>query len=359
VNTGDPDPEDNSGGMWRSTNPTADIDSIIPPYFERENKGLKGDGTLPPDGLDDMVILLSLDLKPPTLSPTFFYFNAVAPYYDQVVMFTDILNVGVTLVTPEADAVGVGLLPENMIGDVYPVVDFAWDEMAGATGYQFQVSIDANFKTKVIDLFTDNLGGDIDYPLLCNTTYYWRVRVAQEGSLIGAPLISPWSQTYKFKTVIGPSMQRPLLQAPLPGETDVPLSPTFEWSGIEWAETYEYELSRSPTTTAGGYFTEPLVALVSADALVSTAWKCDITLDYSTRYYWHVKALGVDTDTPWSDVGTFTTMGVPSETPTSQPPVVIPPAENITPAWIWAIVIIGAILVIAVIVLIVTTRRVP
>jgi hypothetical protein len=38
---------------------------------------------------------------------------------------------------------------------------------------------------------------------------------------------------------------------------------------------------------------------------------------------------------------------------------VIPPAENITPAWIWAIVIIGAILVIAVIVLIVTTRRVP
>jgi hypothetical protein len=154
-------------------------------------------------------------------------------------------------------------------------------------------------------------------------------------------------------------MQRPMLQAPLPGEMDVPLSPTFEWSGIEWAETYEYELALSPTTTAGGYFTEPLVALVSADALVSTAWKSDITLDYSTRYYWHVKALGVDTDTPWSDVGTFTTMGVPAEPPTTQPPVVIPPAENITPAWIWAIVIIGAILVIAVIVLIVTTRRVP
>jgi len=344
-----------AGGLWRSTNPTADIDSIVPPYFERENKGLTGDGLAGSDAIG----LLDLDLKPPTLAPTFFCANGAAPYYEQIVMFTDTLNVGVPLVTPEADATGVGLLPENMVGDVYPVVAFAWEEMAGATGYQYQVSIDPDFKTKVLSAFTDDLGTIIDNWLLSNTTYYWRVRVADAGSLIGAPLISPWSETYKFKTAIGPTMQRPLLQAPLAGELDVPLSPTFEWSGIEWAEVYEYELALDPTTTAGGYFTEPLVALVGANSLVSTAWKCDIALDYSTRYYWHVKAIGVDTDTPWSDVGTFTTMGVPPAPPTTQPPVVIPPAENITPAWIWAIVIIGAILVIAVIVLIVTTRRVP
>jgi hypothetical protein len=353
-----------TGGLWRSTNPTADTDSIVPPYFERENKGLEP---------GDMVILASLDLLPPTLSPTFFFLNAVAPYDEQVVMFTDILNVGVPLATPEADAVGVGLLPENMMGDVFPVVQFGWADMAGATNFQIQVALDPDFNTKVINIFTDDLGiivddqianvftavGFIANPLLCNETYYWRVRVADMGSLIGAPLISPWSETWKFKTVIGPSMQRPLLQAPLPGEMDVPLSPTFEWSGIEWAETYEYELALDPTTTAGGYFTEPLVALVSADALVSTAWKCDIQLNYSTRYYWHVKALGVDTDTPWSDVGTFTTMGQPAAPTTTAPPVVVEPPAQITPAWIWAVVIIGAILVIAVIVLIVTTRRVP
>jgi hypothetical protein len=347
----DPDYPNDFGGLWRSTNPTDDTDSVYPPYFERETKGLD-------DGAS--IGLRSLDLAPPALAPTFFFANGCPDeYYEQIVVFTDILNVGPTLATPAADATGVGLLPENMVGDVYPVVTFGWEDMTGATGFQFQVSIDADFKTKVLNLFTDDLGIIIDDWLLANSTYYWRVRVAEAGSLIGAPLISPWSQTFKFKTVIGPSMQRPVLQAPLPGEMDVPLSPTFEWSGIEWAETYEYELALSPTTTAGGYFTEPLVALVSADALVSTAWKSDITLDYSTRYYWHVKALGVDTDTPWSDVGTFTTMGVPAEPPTTQPPVVIPPAENITPAWIWAIVIIGAILVIAVIVLIVTTRRVP
>jgi len=154
-------------------------------------------------------------------------------------------------------------------------------------------------------------------------------------------------------------MARPDLQAPWPGEPDVPLSPTFEWSGIEWAETYEYELALDPATTAGGYFAEPLVALVGSSALVSTAWKCDISLDYETRYYWHVKAIGIDTDTPWSDVGTFTTIGVAPPPPEPGGEIVIPPPNVITPAWIWAIVIIGAILVIAVIVLIVTTRRVP
>jgi hypothetical protein len=361
-------PIDNAGGLWRSTNPTADTDSTTPPYFERENKNLN---------VDDCVGFLAPSLAPPSLAPTLFFSvrnygaggnpatdPSVTPYYEQIVLFTDILNVGVTPVTPEADATGVGLLPENLMGDVYPVVTFGWEEMAGATNYQFEIAIDPDFDT-TLPLnnynggFTDALGVIIDDLLLANSTYYWHVRVAAAGSLIGSPLISPWSETYKFKTAIGPTMQRPALQAPAAGEGGVTLSPTFEWSGIEWAEDYEYELALDPTTTAGGYFTEPLVALVGADALVSTAWKCDIQLDYSTRYYWHVKALGIDTDTPWSDVGTFTTMDKAPPPTTEAPPVTIPPAQEITPAWIWAVVIIGAILVIAVIVLIVTTRRVP
>jgi photosystem II stability/assembly factor-like uncharacterized protein len=345
---------DLEGGLWRSTSATADVDGVHPPYWEKENKNLDVDASL---------AWLSADVFPTTI----FAWNAndglptgmggTGNYWDQVVMFTDTLDTGVTLAMPAADETGVGLLPE---GYVYPEVTIAWEEMAGATGYQYQMAIDPAFKTLIPPGcgFTSSLAvGSIE--LNPNTTYYWRVRVAAESSLIGAPLISPWSETWKFKTAIGASMARPALQAPWPGEPDVSLSPTFEWSGIEWADVYEYELALDPTTTAGGYFTEPLVALVGTDSLVSTAWKCDITLDYETRYYWHVKAIGVDTDTPWSDVGTFTTMGVPAEAPTAQPPITIPPTQEITPAWIWAVVIIGAILVIAVIVLIVTTRRVP
>jgi hypothetical protein len=339
-----------SGGLLRSTNPTADLDSTHPPYFERTTKGLTGVNNV--DGLR------GIDLDPANhLAPTLFF--AVSglgvDYYEQIGFFTDILNVGVTPAVPDNNATGVGLLPE---GYVYPEVHILWQEMSGATSYQYQVAVDPDFKTIVASGFTESLGAP-PLQLDPNMTYYWRIRVANSGSILGAPLISPWSETWKFKTAIGASEARPVLQAPWPGEPDVPLSPTFEWSGIEWAEVYEYELASDPTTTTGGYFSTPLVSLVGANALVSTAWKADVTLDYNTRYYWHVKAIGVDTDTPWSDVGTFTTMGVPPETPSPQPPVVIPPAEQITPAWIWAVVIIGAILVIAVIVLIVTTRRVP
>jgi len=344
-------PIDTAGGLWRCTNPTADVDSPAYPYFETENKGLTGTGAVG----DDSIAFKSFDLFP----TTFFCGNAAAAnYWEQLVMFTDILDVGVPLVMPGDGETGVGLLPESM---VYPNVGFAWNEMAGATMYELQVGLDPDFKSRLPSVYTNSLGWQI-VGMNPNMTYYWRVRVANVDAtpnLIGAPLISPWSETYKFKTAIGAAMARPALQAPAAGESDVPLSPTFEWSGIEWAEVYEYELGLDPTTTAGGYFAEPLVALVGTNALVSTAWKCDTTLDYNARYYWHVKAIGVDTDTPWSDVGTFTTMGVPPETPGPVEPVVIPPVEQITPAWIWAIVIIGAILVIAVVVLIVTTRRVP
>jgi hypothetical protein len=337
-----------TGGLLRSTNPTASLDSVHPPYFERTTKALDNNSEL---------TLLGLDLDGANhLAPTFFFQDAnFTNYWQQVWLFTDTLNIGVTPASPDNNATGVGLLPE---GYVYPEVHILWQEMSGATSYQYQVAVDPDFKTIVASGFTESLGAP-PLQLDPNMTYYWRIRVANSGSILGAPLISPWSETWKFKTAIGASEARPVLQAPWPGEPDVPLSPTFEWSGIEWAEVYEYELASDPTTTTGGYFSTPLVSLVGANALVSTAWKADVTLDYNTRYYWHVKAIGVDTDTPWSDVGTFTTMGVPPETPSPQPPVVIPPAEQITPAWIWAVVIIGAILVIAVIVLIVTTRRVP
>jgi len=95
-------------------------------------------------------------------------------------------------------------------------------------------------------------------------------------------------------------------------------------------------------------------------------------------YYWRVRVAG---DGPiysnWSEVRTFTieeaTVTPPvviEEKPPEQititppevivnvpPTVTVPPATPVTPGWIYAIVVIGAILLIAVIILIVRTRR--
>ncbi|MBA7691431.1 hypothetical protein ES703_99975 [subsurface metagenome] len=333
---------EDASSLRRSVNPTAPV-----PTFEQVIKGL----ATTEDVVTDVVGLVDADVFPTVL----FFLDTAA---SKVLMYTDTLDSPVTLASPADGAAGVGDL---YVGQFDVKAALVWEKMSGASSYQYQIAIDEDFNTVVASGFT--AGQIAPLALSPNTTYYWQVRVAaaenDTTTAVGAPLFTPWSETWKFKTAIGATSARPALEAPGAGTTDVALSPTFEWSGIEWSEAYEFELGTDPATTAGGYFSTPLVSLIGANAVVSTAWKCDITLDYETRYYWQVKAIGVDTETPWSDVGTFVTMGVPPEPVEPVEPLIIPPAEQITPAWIWAIVIIGAILVIAVVVLIVTTRRTP
>ena len=85
--------------------------------------------------------------------------------------------------------------------------------------------------------------------------------------------------------------------------------------------------------------------------LTTTAYG-PVTLEYSTDYYYAVRATAPTSSV--QSIGSFRTMISPEE---ATPPVVVE-TPSISPAWIWAVVIIGALLVIAVIVLIMRTRRV-
>ncbi|UCG54262.1 MAG: hypothetical protein JSV32_06645, partial [Dehalococcoidia bacterium] len=87
-------------------------------------------------------------------------------------------------------------------------------------------------------------------------------------------------------------------------------------------------------------------------------------LDYRKAYYWQIIAWQDGTRLTTSSIGVFNTMAQPVTPP---PPVVveeqpapvinIPPAQQITPIWIYAIIGVGCALAVVVIVLIVRTRR--
>jgi len=130
---------------------------------------------------------------------------------------------------------------------------------------------------------------------------------------------------------------------------------------------YQFQLSADPA------FATTLVDEQLANAGIMPA----VTLERGKTYFWRVKAL-LPVDGDWSTVANFmvakaaaapTPPVVIEQTPApvinipAAPPaqvIEIPPApavEKIAPAYIWAIIIIGAVLVIAVIVLIVRTRR--
>jgi hypothetical protein len=197
-----------------------------------------------------------------------------------------------------------------------------------------------------------------------NKTYYWRVRV--NGTDFG-PTLSPWSTTRSF-SVEG---EMPFaITTPEIGATGVSLTPTLGWTEYPGALSYEVALAEDPTFAV-------LDISHSAD---TTFYKIEEVLPYATTFYWRVRGVTGEADPrakvqirpggPWAS-GVFTTMAEPVE-PT--PPVVIeptPPSEiqivevpvqappAAIPAYLlWTIIGIGAVLVIALIVLIVRTRRV-
>jgi hypothetical protein len=236
--------------------------------------------------------------------------------------------------------------------------------------YQIQFALDSTFATPLFDQVTAEdvsfasvknivigpYGYTYAFEFLPDTTYYWRVRTAPTSLWTGAApkagtVDSPWSAVSNFK--IGP-IAVASISSPARGAYDVPITPTFVWSEAKGAVLYELEVSTDST------FTETPVLSVSPDKAYYQTAETE-ALDYNTTYYWRVRVPGGT----WL-YGVFTTMAEPT---TPAPPYTIAPTETTiqvvevptTPAiptyLLWIIVAIGAVLVIALLVLIIRTRR--
>jgi hypothetical protein len=194
------------------------------------------------------------------------------------------------------------------------------------------------------------------------TTYYWRVRVASNS-----PMQSAWSPMQSFAVQQLQAIV-PVLSSPSNGfSVTAGMAPAFSWNPIASATSYKFEVSTDPAFATTIYST----TTASAGAAIPSSVK----LVAGTNYFWRVKTL-TPAEGDWSAVSNFSVAAVvaPPVVTTQAPPtltvilppvtttsIVIPPATTqtteVNPSYIWAIIIIGAVLVIAVIVLIVRTRR--
>jgi hypothetical protein len=260
-------------------------------------------------------------------------------------------------------------------GNAYDV-SFTWKRPSEAVKYQVWVAFDPDFDEVAIDVTTRTTelatisqiigpagtAGTNKLDYMPGTTYYWRVRVAQDG-----PIYSPWSEIRTFTVEPGAAVV-PVIASPANGATMVSATPSFSWSPVSGATEYEFQLAADTT------FASPMVSTT----LANTGIQPSVKLDAGNTYFWRVRAIE-PIQGGWSTISNFT-VAVPAVAP--PPPVVVkevppptinipppPPAQEIVippppappapiaPAYIWAVIIIGAILVIAVIVLIVRTRR--
>ena len=298
---------------------------------------------------------------------------------DEIYSFTDSLSgtAGVTLSGP-ADNSNIAV---NPVTGLPFNITLSWARPSLATAYQYEIGLDNKFVQSVVPPTTYTPADPAVTPvtktiipndagLNTGTTYYWHVRAT-------APVDSQWSAVRSF--AIG-SLATPFqMSQPAIGANDVPIKPILSWTGYTGAKWYEVTVSEDPSFAipewshnVGAGVTPPSTVYGVVDAL-----------KYGTTYYWRVRGVTADpfvqgtvVITPAGPyvVGAFTTMAEPvapkpeqiivtQQAPAPPPQIVQVPVEKIVqqpiPNWmLMTIIVIGAVLVIALIVLIVRTRRV-
>jgi len=115
-------------------------------------------------------------------------------------------------------------------------------------------------------------------------------------------------------------------------------------------DSYDFEFS-----TVADFST-----IMDSASIVDPVYNLPMTLEYDTNYFWRARPVCGGTPGTWA-YATFTTTTesavAPAPPPADTPEIVIPPVQQITPKYIYAIIAIGASLAGLVIGLIVRTRR--
>jgi hypothetical protein len=287
--------------------------------------------------------------------------------------FADPLNTGgITLTMPATDT----SVPVNPLSGRAYDMTFSWNRFSSdrIITCDIQVATDPAFNARIVDAWRTNITTDtisaiigptglIQSAFMPNTTYYWRIRVS---GITDGPWYSPWSETRSFTVEgeIGFAIVSPDI-----GATGVALTPSLSWTEYAGAISYEVAVAEDPTFAI-------LDVSHSADY---NFYYVEEPLKYSTTYYWRVRAVTGPAQpkmpAPGSDwaEGVFTTMAepveeepqiivIPEPAPPAPPPEIIEITKEVEapiPDYLlWTIVGIGAVLIIALIVLIARTRRV-
>jgi hypothetical protein len=342
-------------GVWRCLNPDEGTDAV----FEQADMGLAG---IAGGQTFDNQIVLDRNLHSSYGSNILYAIDSTG---DLVYTYEDTLAAPVVLVAP-TDGTGI---------DSTDTISFEWEDLNADTVnlYQIQLNEEDGFPTAtniaIGDLEVDGDDATDEYvddnevtyrDADAGTEYYWRVRVGEQvaGEDDEGPLLSRWSEIRMFTTRVQ-QVAEPIDVAPAPGAQDVVLMPAFSWGAVDGADFYEIEVATDADFTN----------IVDSGTPAGNVYLASTTLEYGTTYYWRVRGIAFSgaPEGDWN-VSVFTTMLEPTE---EAPPVVVEEAPAVPdvvvevpapveaiPSWMLIVIIaIGAVLVVALIVLIVRTRR--
>ncbi len=227
----------------------------------------------------------------------------------RLLTYNDTLAFPIEQTSPENTTAVTGSLVDHTIRDI----TLDWEILDGATTYQWQCDSDTDLSAVPVGFEGNTSASSARLPALePATTYYWRVRVV-------APVLSPWSEKWSFTTGLDTEIIHISPESPAAGAVNVPVKPVFQWTAVAEATAYELLVS------ADVDFENPSIVRIDEYSLPTTAWECDVSLEYDTTYYWKVRAVSATTRSNWSTTGAFTTQSPPEAIPEED--ALPPPSE--------------------------------
>jgi hypothetical protein len=240
----------------------------------------------------------------------------------KLAIYDDTLSGSATASGPASGSTGAGSLVGSKVS-----VPLSWGDM-DATVYEWQVDTDSGFTPPVVASGTTSEPSVTVTGLETGIKYYWRVRAL-------APAKSRWSSPSSFTTVQSADTNAPELISPAAGAKIDDTTPSFQWSKLGWADQYDIQVA-----TDASFGSASLV--INKNLGDVQAYNAEVELVDGTTYYWRVGANSDIPPTRWSATGSFTIGDT---------------GGGGTAGWVWALIVIGAVLAIVVIVLIMRTRR--
>ncbi|HEY9187445.1 MAG TPA: FlgD immunoglobulin-like domain containing protein [Ignavibacteria bacterium] len=194
-----------------------------------------------------------------------------------------------------------------------------WTSVPGATSYNIQITNNLNnWSNPIINKtgITDNYY-QLPTPLNYNTIYYIRVSANSIGGT------SNYSNIISFTTTIGPVQ----LISPNNGSIGVSLTPTFVWSILSGATSYQLQISNKANDWTSPIIDEP--------SINTNTYILQFPLNYNTIYYWRVRGISSSEIGEWSAVRSFSTI--------ISAPNLIYPSDNakwvdLIPQFVWGTV---------------------
>ena len=213
--------------------------------------------------------------------------NGITTNWSKIYSFT-VIN-GINLISPADNAM-----------NQMPNAVLTWNQITGITGFELQIDTNSNFSTALTESLNTNILNTSG--LLFGRTYYWRVKAVNGNDS------TDWSGSSAFTVINSPMPVTPSNNSTDESITNLNVS----WNNITGILNYQCRIDTSVS------FNSSMLRLSN----VTDSANIYNRLNFGTKYYWSVRAIGLSNDTSaWSVANSFTTIGTVT---------ILSPANNLT-----------------------------